>query len=54
MNGGGTERMENVLYRLRYLPEYEPKGFCAVIRDFGLMEWQYGEESISADNKITN
>ncbi len=54
LNGGGTERMENVLYRLRYLPEYEPKGFCAVIRDFGLMEWQYGEESISADNKITN
>lgn len=27
------------LERLKYLPEAFPAGFCTVIRDFGLMEW---------------
>lgn len=34
LGGGDT-------FRLKYLPEHAPHGLSAVIRDFGLMEWQF-------------
>lgn len=36
----GVQTIHSEPERLNYLPERYPKGLCAVIRDFGLMEWK--------------